>query len=525
MFDLKREFEEQQNNNNNVVNFEPMDNVDIFLSTCTALDYERDLLPNIKKLDMLQNVDISLAKFKMEIKDEAVNYESALKELNDDLTGTGFSLGDLGLGENINHESSILTVESADSWYMRLWEWIKQKIKGLYDWFMGFFDSEDSKLQQAIDALNKIPKPGKTLNDNAKFYWKNIKGIPGAILFIYGINNYVEEMTIYFTYSINNIMDINKIYREIGKLKQADLDSDKLKKELDKLTALVKKNDIKTFPFNSVYNMESSSKSNNYLLIPTSFKDAFSITAQTLKLDGEGLVSVNVVEYSSSSKPDDYNVIFSDKYDSVYKIADKIKKEIMNIRSERKVFTKGLERDGSLLDKNSKIANSENKEALKLYSNIMKNGVNTLKFELKCHISRVNFILLSCRVYLLYIKEFNNTTKDSLSTDDVRYKNDKMIIEDAIAEKDYETLESMSKDRRVKEFPDLVEMIKKALKNKDTKIKKLLSDEDRYDTDKEIITKAIKEKDYDTLKDIINSSTKDFPDLIKLAKDALENKK
>ena len=55
---------------------------------------------------------------------------------------------------------------------------------------------------------------------------------------------------------------------------------------------------------------------------------------------------------------------------------------------------------------------------------------------------------------------------DSLSTKEDRYKSDKKIIEDAMVENDLETLEAMSRDRRVKEFPDLIKMIEEALKNK-----------------------------------------------------------
>ena len=55
-------------------------------------------------------------------------------------------------------------------------------------------------------------------------------------------------------------------------------------------------------------------------------------------------------------------------------------------------------------------------------------------------------------------------------------------------------------------------------------VKKLLSDEDRYQTDRKIIEDAIEEKDWEMLEDMLNSSTKDFPDLIEMIKKALENK-
>jgi len=59
---------------------------------------------------------------------------------------------------------------------------------------------------------------------------------------------------------------------------------------------------------------------------------------------------------------------------------------------------------------------------------------------------------------------------------------------------------------------------------KKTSVKKLLSDEDRYQTDRKIIEEAIAEKDWDTLEDMLDSRTRDFPDLIEIIKKALENK-
>lgn len=45
-------------------------------------------------------------------------------------------------------------------------------------------------------------------------------------------------------------------------------------------------------------------------------------------------------------------------------------------------------------------------------------------------------------------------------------KRDKSIIEDAISEKDWVTLEGMFNSKSIKDFPDLVKMIEDALKNK-----------------------------------------------------------
>ena len=79
-------------------------------------------------------------------------------------------------------------------------------------------------------------------------------------------------------------------------------------------------------------------------------------------------------------------------------------------------------------------------------------------------------IVVAGVAYLMYKNSDNKKTKnkisDSISTKEDRYKSDKKIIEDAMVENDLETLEAMSRDRRVKEFPDLIKMIEEALKNK-----------------------------------------------------------
>ena len=56
-------------------------------------------------------------------------------------------------------------------------------------------------------------------------------------------------------------------------------------------------------------------------------------------------------------------------------------------------------------------------------------------------------------------------------------------------------------------------------------INKILTDENRYKGDKLVIEDAIKEKDWKTLEDMLNSRTSDFPDLIKMIKKALNNRK
>jgi len=66
-------------------------------------------------------------------------------------------------------------------------------------------------------------------------------------------------------------------------------------------------------------------------------------------------------------------------------------------------------------------------------------------------------------------KESSNSSSqgsiNKILTDENRYKGDKLIIEDAIRKNDWEILEDML-DSRTSDFPDLIQMIKKALNNR-----------------------------------------------------------
>jgi len=84
-----------------------------------------------------------------------------------------------------------------------------------------------------------------------------------------------------------------------------------------------------------------------------------------------------------------------------------------------------------------------------------------------------------------------------------------------------------SLERRIKSGGEWVASVVSNLKkntNKETSIGKLLSDEDRYNGDKSIIEDAINEKDWETLEDMLESSTSDFPDLINMINNALKNR-
>lgn len=60
----------------------------------------------------------------------------------------------------------------------------------------------------------------------------------------------------------------------------------------------------------------------------------------------------------------------------------------------------------------------------------------------------------------------NNQSIEKLLSDENRYKGDKNIVQNAIKEKDWEMLEELINDRSIKDFPDLIKMIEEALKGR-----------------------------------------------------------
>jgi hypothetical protein len=60
----------------------------------------------------------------------------------------------------------------------------------------------------------------------------------------------------------------------------------------------------------------------------------------------------------------------------------------------------------------------------------------------------------------------DNQPIEKLLSDENRYKGDKNIVQNAIKEKDWEMLEELIKDRSIKDFPDLIKIIEEALKGR-----------------------------------------------------------
>lgn len=70
-------------------------------------------------------------------------------------------------------------------------------------------------------------------------------------------------------------------------------------------------------------------------------------------------------------------------------------------------------------------------------------------------------------VYLLY-KNSNksNNTVTQLVTDEDQYKGDKNIVINAIKEKDWDLLEELLKDKSFQQYPDLIKMVKEVLEER-----------------------------------------------------------
>ena len=482
MFDLKREFEEQLKNGTEIIDaYEPTDAIDVFLTTCTALDYERDYETNMQMLEKFHDVDITLTKFEMDVKNGSVDFESALSSLNDGLDGTGFTINDLGLEETMSLESAVLTVESGESWFVRLWNWIKQKIKGLYDWFMGFFKSDEVKLSQAEAAINKVPSPEELKNNVSKVkkgleeknkelivdankkltsvmktakkiekeiaennesitnatklmeemqkeldlklsnkypvYWKNVKNIPGALLIVEGTKEAFVKIGEHMNGVFKSLIDLNDLYNNIGFLKYAsgNFSLDSLKKdsmlpEVKKITDYTKKLDNKS-PYSEKYGIEPSSKSGTYLTSFISAKNVNSISTMAFKLDEDGLpVIVEETFTSKKTYADDYALVTA-AYKEAYDMGMDIKKSISEARKQKAQAAKSIRKNMEIFNKKINTPNegAMDKDAMDLFTKVLKSGLGSMKYEIKYQVANTNFAILLTRVYIEFIKA--NTVK------------------------------------------------------------------------------------------------------------------
>ena len=79
-------------------------------------------------------------------------------------------------------------------------------------------------------------------------------------------------------------------------------------------------------------------------------------------------------------------------------------------------------------------------------------------------------IVVAGVAYFMYKNNDNKKESDgvvnNLLSNENRYKRDKNIIKDAIEEEDWATLEGMLNSKSIKYFPDLIKMIEEALKGR-----------------------------------------------------------
>lgn len=79
-------------------------------------------------------------------------------------------------------------------------------------------------------------------------------------------------------------------------------------------------------------------------------------------------------------------------------------------------------------------------------------------------------IVVAGVAYFMYKNNDNKKESDgvvnNLLSNENRYKRDKNIIKDAIEEEDWATLEGMLNSKSIKNFPDLIKMIEEALKGR-----------------------------------------------------------
>ena len=387
MVDLKQQFEQYQNDSTTIT-FETGNTIDNFLTNCTINDYERDFDEFTKEMALCQNVDIVLTKFSLDIKDETINYESALQDLSQGLVGTGISLEDLGLGESIRHESAVLTVEAADSWYVRLWNWIKQKVTAAYNWIKGLFSSSEAKLDQAEEALEASINAlkgnihaesalTKEAGDIPKLYWKDIKHIPGAIMFFEGIKTLMQKESEFFANHQNLVREINNLAKKALSTNPKDITYDILRKNRDKAIDLMKKMNSSDSPVAKLYNLVP--EPNVYMQATTNFKGPNTIKVIGVKIEND---NVSLVESSFTSKgalPSDNKVIKELNVGDLIKNSDEVRNGIKYTRNMFKQIVKEAKEES---DKYNKQVNLESlsKEAKELYVKTLKENASNMNY-------------------------------------------------------------------------------------------------------------------------------------------------
>ena len=142
---ISKIFDKYSQEDNNV-----LDNIldDITLESAVSINAEhQSILDAYEVMDKIQN-DLTT--------------ESAISDcdnyLRETLATINLTPEYFGFGESITIESALLTIESGDSIWKKMWEWIKEKVKQIKDWIVKVFKSIFNKSKVQYDTLEQLEK-------------------------------------------------------------------------------------------------------------------------------------------------------------------------------------------------------------------------------------------------------------------------------------------------------------------------------------------------------------------------------
>ena len=339
-FDLKKEEQFTTNQDDNVgsseeVTFEyGLNPVDDFLMDCDIADMGSNIEKMSNELVLLTKVDNGCARLEENLKNGLVTFESALNEFKDSIDGSGFTLESFGLNdENLTVESAVLTFESGESRLTKIWNWIKEKIQAIKNWFVKLWNTlfgKSKKLEKIADELEKqieaIPEGGFTSESalthesgeaRGKLYYKEIKHIPGA-QYLYDLK-FIASGEFSGLKSLKTI-DILEIFKNELSTKQSSMRG---------------KDDINSSILKNIFKKMDETSGDNFFTKITNIKvDKNSICVRPYRL-----TSGQEITFSYIDIKDRESLIFSKVFDFNYNNIAKITKQTPD-NKELEVFSK-----------------------------------------------------------------------------------------------------------------------------------------------------------------------------------------